>query len=81
LTPSVGDWTYPPGEGLFPNAVGIDLGGHEGVGATLGQRDHPGLGERRAVVPGSGVAELGSVGLAVGHVDLEPVDGQQPPPA
>ena len=49
--------------------------------AALGQRDDPGLGERRAVVPGAGVAELGRVLLAVGYVELEPVDGQQPPPA
>ena len=69
------------GEGLLPDPVGVDLGGDEGVGAALGQRDHPGLRERRTVVPGPGVAELGGVLVAVGHVDLEPVDPQQPPPA
>ena len=36
---------------LLPHAVGVDLGGHEGVGAALGQRDHPRLGQRRAVAP------------------------------
>ena len=71
----------PLRQGLLPDGVGVDLGGQEGVGAALGQRDHPGLGERRAVVPAAGVAELGGVLLAVGQVDLEPVDPQQPPPA
>lgn len=31
--------------------------------------------------PRTGVAELGGVGLAIGHVDLEPVNRQQSPPA
>jgi integrase len=38
------------------------------------------LRERRAVGPRAGIAELGSVLRGIGHVDLEPVDRQQPPP-
>ena len=71
----------PLREGLLPDRVRVDLGRDERVGAALGQRDHPRLRERGPVRPGPGIPELFRVGRAVGHVDLEPVDGQQPPPA
>jgi hypothetical protein len=41
--------------------MGVEFGGHEGMRAALGQRDHPRLRERRPVLSGSGVAELRGV--------------------
>jgi hypothetical protein len=50
------------------------------VRPTLGQRHHPHLRVSRAVIPGPGVPELRGVVLGIGHIDVEPVDRQQPPP-
>ena len=70
----------PGGEGGLTHREGINLGGQERVRATLSQRHHPRLRKRRTVLTGPGITERRHVCVGVGHIDVEPVDGQQPPP-
>ncbi len=69
----------PVRQRLLPSRPRTDLGSEERMRAALGQRHHPRLRVDRPVVPGSSVAERGGILLRVGHLDLEPVDRQQPP--
>jgi hypothetical protein len=71
------------GQRLLPGADRADLDVQERVGAGLGHRHNPDLGKRAAVAGllTPGVPELLRVLLAIGHIQLEPVDRGQPPPA
>jgi len=87
VVPPIGQHQHPrgqPGNELagqldLRGRVGADDGREDGVGAALGQRHHPGLGEGRLLALGHpGATEVLGVLGRVGHVEGGPVDGHQP---
>jgi hypothetical protein len=68
----------PTGQLPLAHTEAADLGGHHRVGAALAQAQDLDLRERPPR-DAAGPTEPGDVGRGVGHVQLHPVDGHQPP--
>ena len=69
------------GERVLRRRVGADFGVEDGVGAALGERHHPSLGERGLLaLVHSRTPEPRVVLRRVGHIQTGPVDRHQPPP-